>query len=153
LAVEGLGASTSDVRLVLAGTGSMADAVTATAARLNVTSRVELPGFISDDRLIGSYADALGVIYVPLDEDYGYVTLQAFLAHKPVITTSDAGGVLEWVDHGVTGLVTDGSPGEIGEAIDRLAADRELARKMGDAGYERARQLRWSDVVDQLTSS
>ena len=60
--------------------------------------------------------------------------------------------MLEWVEDGVTGLVTDGTPAEIGAAIDRLAADRDLAKKMGEAGYERARELRWSDVVEQLTS-
>ena len=36
--------------------------------------------------------------YAPFDEDYGYVTLEAFLARKPVITTTDAGGTLEFVE-------------------------------------------------------
>ena len=56
-----------------------------------------------DERLIELYANALAVVYAPIDEDYGYVTLQAFLAGKPVITSSDSGGVLEWVEDGVTG--------------------------------------------------
>jgi glycosyltransferase involved in cell wall biosynthesis len=152
LAVEGLGASSTATRLVLAGTGSLEAEVTAVARRLGVDGRIDLPGFVSDDELITQYAGALGVIYAPFDEDYGYVTLQAFLAKKPVITAADAGGVLEWVEDGVTGIVTDGTPAQIGEAIDRLASDRDLARKMGEAGYERARELRWSDVVEQLTA-
>ena len=41
--------------------------------------------------------EALGVIFPPLDEDYGYVTLEAMLAAKPVITCTDSGGPLEFV--------------------------------------------------------
>ena len=72
-----------------------------------VAGRVELPGFVTDDDLVALLAGCLGVVYAPYDEDYGYVTLQAFLAGKPVITTTDSGGVLEWVEHGVTGLVVE----------------------------------------------
>ncbi|MCI3950145.1 MAG: glycosyltransferase, partial [Acidimicrobiales bacterium] len=64
----------------------------------------------------------------------------------------DAGGVLEWVEHEVTGLVTDGTPGAVAAAIDRLADDRELARKLGSAGRERAAALGWDAVVARLTS-
>ena len=152
LCVEGLAASRGGTRLVLAGRGSLADEVDASARRLGVGARVELPGFISDAELVERFAGALAVLYVPRDEDFGYVTLQAFLAGKPVITTDDAGGVLEWVDDGVTGIVTDGTPAAIGAAIDRLAADPELAAKMGAAGRERAAQLSWPQVVEQLTS-
>jgi glycosyltransferase involved in cell wall biosynthesis len=70
----------------------------------------------------------------------------------PVITAADSGGVLEWVEHEVTGLVTDGSPGGVAAAIDRLAADRELAHKLGAAGRERATALGWDDVVARLTT-
>ena len=70
---------------------------------------------------------ALAVVFPPFDEDYGYVTLEGFLARKPVVTTTDAGGPLEFVEHGVTGLVTDPDPEAIGAAIARLAADRRLA--------------------------
>ena len=78
------------------------------------------------------------------------MTLQAFFAAKPVITTKDAGGVLEWVEDGVTGLVTDGTPAALGEAVDRLAADRELAQRMGEAGRERVRSLGWAPVLSRL---
>ena len=56
------------------------------------------------------YAGALGVVFPPFDEDYGYVTLEAFLARKPVVTTTDAGGPLEFVEDDVTGLVVEPAP-------------------------------------------
>ena len=59
------------------------------------------------------------------------MTLQAFKAGKPVITAKDSGGVLEWVEDGVNGFITDGSPEAIGEAVNKLAADRSLAAAHG----------------------
>jgi glycosyltransferase involved in cell wall biosynthesis len=138
------------LRAVIAGEGTLVHEVTARARALGVADRVDLPGFVGEDELIELYAGALAVVYAPVDEDYGYVTLQAFTAGKPVITATDSGGVLEWVQDGVTGFVTDGSPGAVAEALNTLAADRELARRMGDAGRRRVRQLDWGQVVDSL---
>ncbi|MCU1447927.1 MAG: glycosyltransferase [Acidimicrobiales bacterium] len=150
LMVEGVAASSGGVRLVVAGTGTLAGDLVAQARRLGAADRVELLGFVSDDELVERYSGALAVIYTPFEEDYGYVTLQAFFAAKPVITTKDAGGVLEWVEDGVTGLITDGTPRGIGEAIDHLAADPALARRMGEAGRERVSGLAWEPVVQRL---
>lgn len=90
------------------------------------------------------------MVYAPFDEDYGFVTLQAFLAGVPVVTTADSGGVLEWVEHEVTGLVTDGSPEAMGAALDRLVDDPELAARLGRAGRERVVDLSWDHVVTTL---
>ena len=150
LMVEGIAQSRSGVRLVVAGSGTLEGELQALARKLSAADKVDLAGFLPDDELVRRYGDALAVIYTPFDEDYGYVTLQAFFAAKPVITTKDAGGVLEWVEDGVTGLVTDGTPAALGEAIDRLAADRDLAKRMGEAGRERVRGLEWDSVVDRL---
>jgi glycosyltransferase involved in cell wall biosynthesis len=135
----------SGTRIVIAGSGSMRDEL--------ASSGVELLGFAPDDDVIERFAGALGVAYVPFDEDYGYVTLQAFLAAKPVITTKDAGGILEWVEDGVTGFVVDPTPEAIADAIDRLAADRDGARAMGEKGRARAASLRWDDVVRRLVGA
>lgn len=150
LLVEALAQATSPVRAVLVGRGELRDEVGARAEQLGVGSRVELPGFVSDTELVDLYAEALAVVYAPLDEDYGYVTLQAFRAGKPVVTAVDAGGVLEWVRDGVTGLVTDGTPAGIADAVDRLHRDRDLARRLGTAGRELVRDLAWGPVLDKL---
>lgn len=141
------------VRGVVAGRGSLHGELAAQAVRLGVSDRLELPGFVSDEQLLELYAGAFAIVYAPHDEDYGYVTLQAFLAGKPVITADDSGGVLEWVEDGVTGLVTDGSPEALGRAMSRLAAEPELARRMGQAGRERVTGLSWSTVVATLLAA
>jgi glycosyltransferase involved in cell wall biosynthesis len=141
----------SDVRVRIAGTGSMRDELLGLAG--DRTDRLDLPGFVDDDALVDLYAGALGVVYVPFDEDYGYVTLQGFLAGKPVITTTDAGGVLEWVEDGVTGFVVEPTPEAVADAIDRLAADPDAATAMGEKGRDRAAGLRWDAVVDRLVAA
>jgi glycosyltransferase involved in cell wall biosynthesis len=141
---------TSGVRVVVAGSGSMRDALAAQARATKGAARIELLGFVDDARLVDLYADALAVVYAPAEEDYGYVTLQAFLAGKPVVTARDSGGVLEWVEDGVTGLVTDGTPEGVAAAIDKLAADPELARALGNEGRRRAAALNWPHVVERL---
>jgi glycosyltransferase involved in cell wall biosynthesis len=102
---------------------------------------------------VNLYAGALAVVFPPYDEDYGYVTLEAFLARKPVVTTTDAGGPLEFVADAVTGLVVDPTVAAVGDAIARLAADARLARSLGDAGYERVRSITWDGVVDKLMAN
>lgn len=151
ITVDALAHCRADIRAVVAGRGSMADELRDKAMASGTLSRLDLPGFVSDDDLIELYAGCLAVVYAPVDEDYGYVTLQAFRAGKPVITSSDSGGVLEWVEDGVNGIVTDGSPTQVGAAIDRLAADPDLARRMGDAGAAKVADLAWGPVVEALT--
>jgi len=138
------------VRLVVAGEGPLRPQLEETAARCGVGDRITFAGAVAEQRLIELYAGALGVVFPPFDEDYGYVTLEAFLARKPVVTTIDAGGPLEFVEDGVTGFVVDPTPEAIGGAIARLASDAALAQSLGDAGYERARAITWDGVVDRL---
>jgi glycosyltransferase involved in cell wall biosynthesis len=137
----------------LAGRGTLLDELRRRVAEGGLDDRVRLLGFVSDDELVEQMAGALGVLYVPFDEDYGYVTLQAFRAGKPVVTTADAGGVLEWVEDGVTGFVTEPTPEAVAEAADRLAADRALAERMGEEGRRRVDELSWPAVVDALVGA
>lgn len=153
LFLDGLAAMRRRVPAVLAGRGSLADELAARADRLGLDGRLDLAGFVTDSELVDLFAGATAVVYAPFDEDYGFVTLQAFLAGVPVVTTADAGGVLEWVEHEVTGLVTDGSPEAMGAALDRLVDDPELARRLGRAGRQRVVDLSWEHVVDTLIGS
>ena len=141
------------VRLVVVGEGPLGPTLREVAVAAGVADRVTWAGGIDEADLIDLYAGALGVVFPPFDEDYGYVTLEAFLARKPVVTTTDAGGPLEFVEQGITGLVSEPVAEAIGAAIGRLAADRQLAQSLGDAGYDRARGITWDGVVDRLLGS
>ena len=138
------------VRLLVAGDGPLRPQLEAIARDHGVADRVTFAGGLDDDHLARLYSRALGVVFPPYDEDYGYVTLEAFLARKPVVTTSDAGGPLEFVEDGVNGFVVEPAAEAIAGAIARLAADPARAKSLGEAGYERARSITWDGVIDRL---
>jgi glycosyltransferase involved in cell wall biosynthesis len=107
---------------------------------------------VDEDTLLRLYSEALAVLYVPYDEDYGYVTLEAFLARKPVITAIDSGGSLEFVVHEMNGTVCEPRPEAIAAAINAYAANRRRAANHGSAGYDRASLITWDGVIEKLTS-
>jgi glycosyltransferase involved in cell wall biosynthesis len=120
-----------------------------------VGDRVELRGFVSEEEMLGLYSNALGVCYLPFDEDYGYVTLEAMLSSKPVIVPRDGGGAAELVEHDAEGFVTDPDPRAIADCIDRLYEDRRRARRMGERAREKllAMNLSWQNVVEKIISA
>ena len=124
----------------------------ALARRSRVQSRVEWLGTTSEAAKRDLYARSLGVLFTPLDEDYGYVTLEAMLAHKPVIACTDSGGPLEFVVNRETGLVCEPTPQALAAAMDELWEDRDLARRLGEAGRARYSDLRidWATVLEKL---
>jgi len=150
LAIKALAHAPSAVSLAVAGTGTQRSALESLAASLGLSGRVRFLGAVDDDAIIDLYAGCLGVVFPPYDEDYGYVTIEAFLAHKPVVTTIDAGGPNEFVIDGVNGFVCEPDPEAIGAAFGRWHSDRLKAAAMGDAGYERAREITWTGVIERL---
>jgi glycosyltransferase involved in cell wall biosynthesis len=153
LGIRAIAALPPGLRLMVAGTGTQDDALRRLAEDLGVADRVVFLGPVDDDALLGLYAGALGVLYAPFDEDFGYVTLEAFLARKPVVTATDSGGTREFVDDGVNGYVCEPTHEAMAAAFSKLAGDVGLARSLGDAGYDRARLVTWDGVVDKLVGA
>ena len=137
-------------RLVVVGEGPLRGSLEALAASAGVADRVTFAGGVDEAALVELYARAAAVVFPPFDEDYGYITLEAFLSRKPVVTTSDAGGPLEFVTDGVTGLVAAPDAENLGAAMSRVVADARAAASMGDAGYERVRGITWDHAIDRL---
>jgi glycosyltransferase involved in cell wall biosynthesis len=153
LAIRAMAQLASPRRLVIVGEGTQDANLTRLADDLGLGDRVEFAGSVSDDRLLELYAGALGVVYAPFDEDYGYVTLEAFLAHKPVVTARDSGGTLEFVQDGVNGMICEPDAGAMADAFSRLAHDRGRASSLGDAGFDRARLVTWDGVIEKLVGA
>jgi glycosyltransferase involved in cell wall biosynthesis len=141
----------SGARLVIAGRGPQLENLERQVERLGLGDRVQFAGFVPEEDLLSLYAGAFAVLYAPVDEDYGYVTVEAFLSGKPVVTCKDSGGTLEFVENGVTGFVVDPEPQPLAQAIGRLYSDRKLARELGAAGRPRVAGIGWNGVVDALT--
>ena len=124
-------------------------------AKHGVRERVCLKGFIAEEEIVELYANALGVCYLPFDEDYGYVTLEGMLAAKPVIVPNDGGGATEFIEHEQDGLIVNPEPRAIADALDRLHADRARAHRMGERGQEKllSMKLSWKNVVEKIVSA
>ena len=157
LAVEAFSRVKDDFRLVIAGFSEgegYESRLRESIERHGLQDRVQMLGAISEEQKLDLYANARGVLYLPRDEDYGYVTLEAFLAGKPVITCSDSGGPLEFVRDGENGRVCPPEPVHIAAAIEELAKDREQARRLGSRGrdYLHSLDLSWHGVVEALVS-
>ena len=154
LAIDAMKRVRSGARLKIAGSGPLLEELKKQIAGLGVSDRVELLGFVDADTLLDLYARCRAAYYAPLNEDYGYVTVEAFLSSKPVVTTTDAGGPLEFVTADETGVVAEPEPEAIADAIDRLWALPEARlREMGEAGRRRVEGITWDHVIDRLTES
>ena len=157
LVLEALAHTKSPVRVRFAGTSDRPDyknELRSLARSLRVEGQAEWLGQISEVEKRELYARSLGVIYPPVDEDYGYVTLEAMLSSKPVIVCSDSAGPLEFVRHEATGLIAEPTAQSVASAMDRLWQQREQARDWGAAGralYDHMR-ISWSGVVEKLLS-
>lgn len=152
LAVRAMAHLPGHLRLIVVGEGSHRPFIEQAAADHNVSDRVTFASAVTDDDLVSLYRDALCLVYVPFDEDYGLATLEGFLAGKPVVTARDSGGTLEFVNDGENGFVVDPDPAAIAHAIARLDSDRSGAASMGAAGREIAKAISWDAVIERLLS-
>ena len=142
----------SPVKIIIGGSGGQEEAYQEMIDKFDLTDRVRLIGHFSEPEKFTYYAQCLAVFFAPKDEDYGYITLEAMLSSKPVITCTDSGGPLEFVEDQITGYVCDPDPKEIAQAIDQLYADKEKAKAMGQAGYRKyhAANISWDNVIETL---
>ena len=116
-------------------------------------NRVKFFDYVSQEEKIKLYANAKAVLFIPKDEDYGYITLEAMAASKPVITAKDSGGPLEFVIDKKNGFVVEPTPKAIAEAIDLFADGDKIALELGQ--YSRIHleemDITWDNVVKELT--
>ena len=159
LAVDAMAHVKTGAKLVIAGHPETQDDLEDLERRIescHLRGKVTvIPRFISEAEKVDLFKDALGCVYIPYDEDsYGYVTLESYHSHKPVITCSDSGGTSIVVRDAETGFVVPPDPLRLAEAIDRLYMNKVLARDMGEAGFLHMLQLgiTWERVIDCLTS-
>ncbi|WP_292470426.1 glycosyltransferase family 4 protein [Methanolobus sp.] len=136
-----------DIKLKIAGDGPLKQALIKLA---DGDKRIEFLGFVNESELIDHYSNALAILFVPFDEDYGYITIEGMMSAKAVITTSDSGGPLEFVSESETGFVVDPTPPEIAGAINYFVDNRTAAQEMGQLAKEKVRTISWVNFVHEL---
>ncbi len=140
------------LEVVIAGDGPDRQRLERLAQDRGLNGRARFTGRITERELADLYARCLAVFYAPLDEDYGMVPLEAFLSEKPVLTTTDAGGPLEVVSDGSTGLVVTPDAAEIARALGWLREHRDEAASYGRAGKAIASEVTWDRAIGRLLS-
>ena len=155
LALQALALTRNPVQLCFAGISDhpdYTDKLQSLARKLKVQKRVEWLGGITEDEKLARYASALAVVYPPVDEDYGYVTLEAMLASKAVITCSDSGGPLEFVVDRQNGTIVDPTPEALAGAFDYVWENRGETQAWGRTGRARYKSLNlsWTNVIQKL---
>jgi len=144
----------SDTTIYIAGSGSEREiAYLKDLIKKNgLVNRVKLLGFISEEEKIEYYARCLCVYFGAYDEDYGYITLEAFFSKKPIIVHTDAGAPLEFVEDKNNGFVVEPSAISVAEKIDELARDKKRASNMGEDGYKTVieKNVNWDYIIKRL---
>jgi glycosyltransferase involved in cell wall biosynthesis len=138
------------LRFKIAGEGEEEGRLRDRIRELGLEGRVELLGAVSDTELVDHYARCRAVFFAPWNEDYGFVTLEAFRSGKAVLTASDSGGPAELVRDGQNGFVCAATPEAVAERLDALAADRALAERLGQQALADARPHTWERAVAEL---
>jgi glycosyltransferase involved in cell wall biosynthesis len=137
-------------KLIIVGEGPQKENLMTLTSELGINDSVSFRGWVDDNTLLDLYSMCLGVVYVPQDEDYGYVTLEAFASKKPVITLDDSGGVLEFVINEENGMITPPEHKSLAEKINLLT--KKQAKKWGESGYLSIKNLSWDNCIEKLTS-
>jgi glycosyltransferase involved in cell wall biosynthesis len=152
LPVEAL-AHAPQARLVVVGRGPEEERLKRIVSERSLEDRVRFVRDAGEEELIALYAGTRLVVVAPAGEDLGYVPLEAFLSGKPVLTTEDAGGPLEFVRHGETGFVVPPRAEALGAAM-RLAWEKpQVLRELGERGRRAASALSWEATVSKLLAA
>lgn len=138
------------MKAVIAGDGEERGTLESLARTLGVADRVTFTGRISDAELLDHLARCRAVYFAPFDEDYGFVTVEAFASRKAVVTCHDSGGPAELVRDSQNGLVCDPTPASVALCLARLADDRTFAERLGELAAAQAATMTWADAVKRL---
>lgn len=156
LAIEALCLSKSNIKLYIVGKADNdveKEKLLAFIKERKLQDRIRYFDYVTQEEKFKLYANAKAVLFIPLDEDYGYITLEAMASSKAVITTKDSGGPLEFVIDEKTGKIVVSTADEIARAIDSIAESATEAEEMGRNARKHLDEMEitWNKVVKELT--
>lgn len=152
LLIRAMAVVKSPIKAVLAGVGGAYVNYSNLIKELSLEDKVFLLGSVDQATMVEYYRNSLAVCFTPFDEDYGFVTAEAMLSAKPVITCTDSGGPTELVLDRETGFVVPPHPEYIAESIEWLWGHRSKAIEMGVAGRDRYANMNitWDYAIENL---
>lgn len=133
------------------GDGSQRQELEKLILELGLQNKVSLEGKIPHSEVVGVLRNSDVFCALSDSESFGVAAVEAAAVGLPVVV-SDADGLKEVTDQGVTGFVVHRrDPEEAAKALEQLVLDSTLRRKMGLAGRQRVEQLyNWQDNVSSM---
>ena len=126
-----------DARFVILGEGELREHLERQVKEYHLEKHVLLPGFRTD--VLGCIKGFDLFVMSSVTEGLGTSLLDAMGCAKPIVAT-DAGGIPEVVEHGVTGTVVPARDARaMATAIVELLRDETRRQKMGQAGLARVK--------------
>ena len=151
LLVKAILMSSKKTKAYFIGTGSESANLESLIKNNKLDDRCKMLGYVSEEELTDYLAHCKAVFYAPYDEDYGYATIEAFLAKKPVITCHDSGEVATIVNNTQSGFVVDNEPKAVADVIKKLYnLSPSQLNKMAKNGHEFAKSISWDYVLEKL---
>ncbi len=151
LLIEAMRYANKNAKAYFIGTGSQTDYLTKLINKNRLANKCKMLGYLSEQQLVEYLAHCRAVFYAPYDEDYGYATIEAFLAKKPVITCTDSGEVASIVKQTQSGFITESQAENITVAINKVyALSNQQLKKIAETGYEFAKTITWRNVIEKL---
>jgi len=151
LLIDAIALCQQKVKLIIVGKGDDLPRCLQQIKQLGLEKQVQVSGYVSEEQLIDYLANCRALFYAPYDEDYGYATIEAFLAQKPVLTCLDSGEVANIVSKTNSGYVCANEPKLIAENIDKTyQSSNEQLEQMAQKGYEFAKNISWNEVIQKL---
>ncbi|MGH7498374.1 MAG: glycosyltransferase family 4 protein, partial [Gemmatimonadales bacterium] len=140
-----------DLKVVIAGDGFERPELVRLAQQLGIAADVTFLGWVANTELPQYYRAAAISVIPSLEEGFGIPAAEA-MGCETAVVASDAGGLPEVVEHGVTGLVVPrGEIAALAAAMESLLADPVRRHRMGVAGRARALRLfDWDRTAEQF---
>ncbi|MDE1851522.1 MAG: glycosyltransferase [Candidatus Micrarchaeota archaeon] len=112
-------------------------------------SNVKILSNIGEAKLRSLYSTCSAVLFSAINEDFGFIPLEAMASGKPVISVNE-GGPKETIVEGRTGFLVN-SPKEMAERMRFVAEHKDLAARMGKDGRRRVeKEYSWSRFFEKL---
>jgi glycosyltransferase involved in cell wall biosynthesis len=139
-----------NVPLLITGTGEDEQELRMLAAG---DPRIRFLGTVSEPALLDLYANALLVGFIPKQEDFGYITIEAFKSGKAVLTCTDSGEPLQFVRDGQTGFVAPPDARAIAERLTYAIDHRRRVTEMGGRASKAVAHIEWGSIVETLVGT
>ena len=143
-----------EAKLAIIGSGPELKRLEGLARELGIAAQVRIEAWMPRERLLAKMRCCDVFLFASLRDGGGLVVVEAMAAGKPVVCFDLAGPGLH-INAECGCKIRAGTPEQavhdMAEALDRLASNRELCRRMGRAAFERARQVYdWERVAERI---